>query len=136
MSVSFDSSGVRSERTLAPPPEEPPSCYRCGGVSELSVTRSSNRNGNAGRPFYKCRSCGKFLVFNDNRGNDPTNPECNCGSSSKRQVSGRSKTVAGRLHYVCRLGTCDFFSPCRDENGVDSVVNMDFVEKLSQLSFI
>ncbi|KAI3343192.1 hypothetical protein F4824DRAFT_133940 [Ustulina deusta] len=135
MPTSIDfSSGRRA--TLASPPTQPPLCIRCGRAGERLVTRRSNRNGNAGRPYYKCLHCGKFLVFDDVRGNDLMNPECHCGHTSKRQVTGRSKPAAGRLHYVCRLGTCDFFRPCQDENGIDIIINMNLAEELSRLFLI
>ncbi|KAI1274931.1 hypothetical protein F5Y07DRAFT_409660 [Xylaria sp. FL0933] len=121
---------------LAPYPEKAPQCQRCGQVTTLHITGSSNRNGNAGRPYYKCSSCIKFCVFKDLRGNDPTNPKYHCGHSSKRQISGRSKQVAGRVHYVCRLGTCDYFSPGRDEEGADIIVNEEISNALSRLYII
>ncbi|KAI0388265.1 hypothetical protein F5Y17DRAFT_245594 [Xylariaceae sp. FL0594] len=135
MPISIDLSSIK-RATLASPPTQPPQCSRCGRVSERRITRSSNRNGNAGRPYYKCLHCNKFIVFDDYRGNDSTNPECHCGCSSKLQVSGRSKPVAGRLHYVCRLGRCDFFSPGKDAKGIDVIIDMDLIEELSRLSII
>ncbi|KAI0438320.1 hypothetical protein F4803DRAFT_535546 [Xylaria telfairii] len=135
MPISIDLSSIKRV-TLASPPTQPPPCHRCGQVSERLVTRSSNRNGNAGRPYYKCLRCNKFLVFADYRGNDPTNPECHCGCSSKLQITGMSKWVAGRLHYVCRLGSCDFFSPTKDANGLDIVIDMGLAEDLSRLSIV
>lgn len=76
---------------LAAPPDEPPICFRCDGPSKKLITRTSNRNGNAGRPYYKCRFCDEFLAFADDRGNDPANPLCYCGKSSKREVACREK---------------------------------------------
>lgn len=90
-----------------PPPEEPPACCHCGGQSKKFITRSTNRNGNAGRPYYKCTCCSKFLAFADDRGNDPNNPRCDCGVSSKRQLASREK--GRKIHYVCRLGKCNFY---------------------------
>lgn len=82
--------------SLAPAPETGPDCMRCGRPSSLMWTRTSNRNGNAGRPYYKCIPCNKFLVFNDTRGNDPLNPHCYCNVSSKRQLAGRHLTSQTR----------------------------------------
>ena len=96
---------------LAPAPEIGPDCLRCGKSSDQFVTKTSNRNNNAGRPYFKCVHCDKFLVFNDTRGNDPDNPLCYCGVSSKRQVSGRDRRVPRGVHYVCRLGRCNFYQP-------------------------
>ncbi|KAI0432795.1 hypothetical protein F5Y09DRAFT_300924 [Xylaria sp. FL1042] len=123
-------------QNLAPHPQQPPQCAECGHITTLHITGSSNRNGNAGRPYYKCLSCGKFCVFNDLRGNDPTNPCCYCGYSSKRQITGRSKRVAGRVHYVCRLGECDYFSSGSDEKGKDIIIDMDLSDALSRLFII
>jgi len=91
----------------APPSGGPPTCFLCNGHSSEYTTRRSNRNGNAGRPYYKCDSCGKFLAFADDRGNDLLNPLCHCQTSSRRQVSCRDK--GRKIHYVCRLGRCDFY---------------------------
>ena len=102
---------------LAPAPGTTPECCRCRRPGVLKITGSLNRNWNAGRPYYKCEDCDQFLVFNDIRGNDPRNPPCHCGASSKAQVSGPEKRVPRGLHYVCRLGTCDFYSTARDFNG-------------------
>lgn len=76
----------------------------------LKITQLSNPKGNAGRPYYKCQPCDLFLVFNDQRGNGIHNPPCYCDTSSKMQVSGLDKMVPRGLHYVCRLGRCDFYS--------------------------
>ncbi|EWG50000.1 hypothetical protein FVEG_09337 [Fusarium verticillioides 7600] len=38
---------------LAPAPSLPPVCFVCNNRSRRLVTRSSNRNGNAGRPYHK-----------------------------------------------------------------------------------
>lgn len=51
----------------------------------------------------------------DKRGNDPTNPNCIRGVPSKRQVSGEAK--GRRVHYVCRLGTCDYYAVHRSAGG-------------------
>jgi hypothetical protein len=47
----------------------------------------------AGRGYFKCESCDKFHCFQDTRGNDPRNPSCYCGASSKTQVSGPEKEL-------------------------------------------
>lgn len=99
---------------LAPAPESGPDCMMCGKASSRFVTRTSNRNNNAARPYYKCVPCDRFLVFDDTRGNDPSNPHCHCGTSSKRQISGRHRQVSRGIHYVCRLGKCDFYCPAKD----------------------
>lgn len=40
------------------------------------------------------------------------------------------------MHYVCRHGRCDFFSPYKDIEGMDVIIDVDLVERLSQLKFI
>ncbi|KAL2782521.1 hypothetical protein BJX66DRAFT_320533 [Aspergillus keveii] len=117
---------------LAPAPEAGPDCMRCGRPSTEFTTRISNRNGNAGRPYFKCVPCDKFLVFNDTRGNDPRNPDCYCGCSSKRQVAGRERRVPRGLHYVCRLGECRFYAPVRGSAGQQMTLE-DVEEELINL---
>ncbi|KAF2869242.1 hypothetical protein BDV95DRAFT_570683 [Massariosphaeria phaeospora] len=133
--MSFDLSSL--ERiNLTPPPEVPPKCFLCSGPSAKFITRCSNRKGNAGRHYNKCVPCGKFLGFADDRGNDPNNPPCNCGTSSKRQVAGPETQVPRGVHYVCRLGACDFYAPARDADLRQITVNSDLVGLLAQLSII
>lgn len=114
--LTFDLSSARVSE-LHPPPETVPNCRRCGEPATEEVTRPSNRNGNAGRPYYKCHRCNKFLCFADDRGNDPNNPLCNCGIPSRRQVSGRHRRVSRGVHFVCRQGGCDFYDICQRDDG-------------------
>lgn len=101
-----------SSPSSTPPPSPPssPNCSKCGANDDaLSkyITRSSNRNGNAGRPYTKCVPCDRFITFNDDRGNHANNIECYCGTPSRLQVAGKAK---GRgLHYVCSSGACRFY---------------------------
>ncbi|KAF2135971.1 uncharacterized protein K452DRAFT_192195, partial [Aplosporella prunicola CBS 121167] len=81
-----------------------PQCMRCGRPTTKFITRSSNRNGNAGRPYYKCGPCKKFHNFADNRGINTDNPKCCCGQVSRMQKSG-----VGVLHFVCQFGCCNFY---------------------------
>lgn len=68
-------------------------------------------NNNVGCPYLKCVPCYKFLVFNDTRGNDPNDPLCYCGVSSKRQSSrARSPSLPWRS---LRLPTRPVISICR-----------------------
>ncbi|OJD10148.1 hypothetical protein ACJ73_09917 [Blastomyces percursus] len=78
----------------------PPNCRSCHHPSSREVTRASNRKGNAGRPYYKCHRCNKFLCFADDRGNDPSNPPCYCGVLSRRQVAGYDKHVPRGMHFA------------------------------------
>lgn len=113
-------------------------CRRCGS-SDLSyfTTRRSNRNGNAGRPYYKCMPCDKFITFIDNRGIHFHNPECGCGHSSRLQVAGRfAPKLARGLHYVCATGSCDFFQSAADRSGRNYDVTEDLLPMLVGLSII
>ena len=74
------------------------------------TTRASNRKGNAKREYFKYKPCDKFHCFSDTRGNDPRNPPCHYGISSKMQVSGPEKSVARGVHYVYRLGRYDYYN--------------------------
>ncbi|MBE3050124.1 hypothetical protein IMZ48_48030 [Candidatus Bathyarchaeota archaeon] len=102
---------------LLPPPPSPPACRLCGSPSEQRHALASNPNGNEDRPYYKCTrdGCDRWLVFNDERGNLPDNPECHCGASSKMQAAGPRKDRS--LHFVCRLGMCDYFFHLVNEQG-------------------
>lgn len=123
--------------TLAGLPASPPHCFHCGNPSTRLTTRISNRNGNAGRPYFKCIPCNQFLVFADRRGNDPANPPCRCGLSSKRQIEGKRQRMSGRnIHFVCRLGTCDYYAAARDQTGNQIRVEGDLVDRLAALSII
>ncbi|KAH7232501.1 hypothetical protein B0J15DRAFT_409228 [Fusarium solani] len=131
--ISFDIS-TASAVVLGLPPNNPPNCFICQQRSVRFKTRTSNRKGNAGRPYYKCVHCRKFLAFADQRGNDPQNPPCHCALSSKRQAAGQEK--GSGLHYVCRNGTCDFYAPCLDNGGNQVSVDGDLRRMLASLQII
>ncbi|KAK6865963.1 hypothetical protein PG990_004593 [Apiospora arundinis] len=123
---------LASPSPLAPAAATPPPCFRCHRPSRQLVTRSSNRKHNGGRPYHKCVPCNKFLGFADDRGNDPRNPACPCGHSSRTQRAG-----SGQLHYVCRMNACDFYQPFRDASGAQvSVVGEDLVEQMAGLRIL
>lgn len=123
---------LASPAPLAPAPSTPPPCFRCQRPSTRLVTWSSNRKHNAGRPYHKCVPCGKFLGFADERGNDPRNPPCPCGHSSRTQRAGHS----GALHYVCRMNTCDFYAPFVDAGGAQVRVGEELVDQMAGLRII
>lgn len=100
---------IRSRTDLTSFPTEHPPCIICERPTVRRITRSSNRKGNAGRPCYICPPCGKFHCFADQEGNDPTNPPCDCGTFSKRQLSDVEFSPRRKVHYVCRLGGCDYY---------------------------
>ncbi|KAG7403635.1 hypothetical protein Forpe1208_v016332 [Fusarium oxysporum f. sp. rapae] len=121
---------------LAPAPTHPPICFMCNSPSQRFITRSSNRNGNAGRPFDKCTNCRKFLGFADERGNVPDNPLCHCGESSKTQVNGQNRGNPGGLHFVCRLGTCDYYAVGMNRNHEQIRLRRDMVEHFANLKLV
>lgn len=100
---------IRSRADLISFPTEPPPCMICDRPTVHQITRSSNREGNAGRPYYICLPCGKFHCFADRKGNDPRNPHCHCGTYSKRQLSDVEWSPRRKIHYVCRLGRCNYY---------------------------
>lgn len=122
--------------TLAPPPATTPDCRICHQPASRTLTKTSNRKGNAGRPFYKCFPCDRFICFDDTRGNDSRNPLCHCQISSKMQVSGPEKEISRGLHYVCRVGACDYYEACRDTHQRQITLNEDLVDVLSRLKII
>lgn len=112
-------------------------CSTCGGPCERMVTRSSNRNGNAGRPYFKCVPCNKFIRFDDARGldqGDQGNPLCDCGQSSRRQITSREK--GRRIFYVCTIGACQFFEWHRNEDGSRWSISEDVVAALQRLRVV
>lgn len=52
---------------LAPAPEIAPECFKCGRPSDQFVTKTSNCDDNASRPYFRDVPCDEFLVFNDSR---------------------------------------------------------------------
>ncbi|KJR89825.1 uncharacterized protein SPSK_06757 [Sporothrix schenckii 1099-18] len=113
----------------------PPICFLCHEPSERFVTRQSNRKRNAGRPYYKCRPCNKFLCFVDERGVNPNHPWCHCRRPSRLQVSGPEKSIPRSLHFVCRTGTCDYFS-WQHKSGEPVTVTDDVVGMMANLAIV
>ncbi|KAI1451972.1 hypothetical protein F4805DRAFT_472953 [Annulohypoxylon moriforme] len=89
--------------------EDAPKCLSCRQPGILKITGSSNVNGNAGRPYYRCQTCNKFIVFADEAGNSSSNPECDCDVPSRKSVAGQNSTQPGREFFTCRTRNCDFF---------------------------
>lgn len=127
--------------TNLPPPSSPPRCFQCDLPSVCCVTRRSNRKGNAGRKYFKCVRCRKFLVFADDLGNQPGNPPCECGHSSKREVSVKEKLTsegkrAWKVYFVCRLGTCDFYQEGEGRGGTSDVLDKVLLERLKNMKIL
>ncbi|KAF1823916.1 uncharacterized protein K489DRAFT_169265 [Dissoconium aciculare CBS 342.82] len=117
-----------------------PRCATCGAVtSRLTYfkTRSSNRNGNAGRPYLKCMICNKFVTFTDCRGINNDAPRCVCGLLSRQQIAGRMGTRTPRgLHYVCSLGQCEFYQARTNAQGEQQVLAEHLIDLFAKLNVI
>ncbi|QQK46043.1 hypothetical protein Pdw03_0941 [Penicillium digitatum] len=114
----------------------PPRCPECYEDGMRQKVRESNRNGNAGRPYYKCYPCNRFICFADQRGISPTNPLCHCGEYSRRQISGTSNEVPYGIHYVCARGWCRFYEEEVNQDGTQRQVPAGLVGKYARCSYI
>lgn len=65
-----------------------------------------------------------------------TNPLCHCGKSSKRQISGPDKSIGRQVHYVCRVGGCDFYCAHRNALNQKIALESDLVEPMARLGII
>ena len=114
-----------------------PRCSRCNAQGRQMVTRQSNRNGNAGRPYFKCSRCPAFISFGDKRGIDQTNPQCHCQIPSRRQLNGRDHETPRGLHFVCGgYGNCNYFTRGTTGEGQQLTVEEGLVELLARTLFI
>ncbi|KAI0895788.1 hypothetical protein F4806DRAFT_69859 [Annulohypoxylon nitens] len=98
--------------------DAPPECRSCRIAGIMKITCKSNVNGNAGRPYYSCPKCEKFIVFADELGNCTGNPQCDCRLSSKRSVAGLDSSQPGRGFFSCRVGKCGFFKWDEEEEPI------------------
>ena len=91
----------------------PPNCRFCQSPSRLVTVQSTNENGNAGRPYYRCHSCQwdeSWVTWADGRGLDLNNVSCDCGRPSRRSHVGANKTRnRGSGFWTCATGTCDYY---------------------------
>lgn len=102
----------------APAQQEPnplgPPCRACRAPSTLSLVSHFNRNGNAGRPFYKCPrpECHVgFVTWADRVGIERGNPDCDCGRTSRRGLTGECAWRGpGKVFYKCAEGRCGFWA--------------------------
>ena len=93
----------------SPFPPRGPLCLGCGDAAALALVSQANINGNAGRPFYRCAPCRRFVTWADLRGVAPTNPACRCGAPSRENVTGvRARCGPGVRYRCCAEGRCDF----------------------------
>lgn len=120
-----------------PPKPLKPRCPLCGnGGSNLvkEVTRSSNRNSNANRPYLRCSACSKFVTFTDKRGEHNSNESCHCERPSRLQVSSMQK--GRKLHYVCSGGQCGCYMPARNKENKQVHLTEELVKDLADLKLI
>ncbi|KAI0467180.1 hypothetical protein F4859DRAFT_278924 [Xylaria cf. heliscus] len=127
---------LKNDRKEKPQPkndgeEKPRLCRICRSPAVWAITQPTNINGNAGRPYFRCPPCDKFLAFDDKRGIEETNPLCDCGEPSRRDLSGYRSKVPGRLFYTCSNGDCGYFDWCTDVTDEDHVA-----DELAKMSFV
>lgn len=115
---------------------EPPRCPTCYEHGIRQIVNGNNPNGNAGRPYYICDLCDRFICFDDQRGISPANPRCRCGRYTRRQIAGTEKEVPHGIHYVCARGWCSFYSEEVDQDGVQRRVPARLVGTCSGYSYI
>ncbi|SMQ44940.1 unnamed protein product [Zymoseptoria tritici ST99CH_3D1] len=111
-----------------------PNCSRCGAHNDdltRLITKTSNRNGNAGRPYLKCLPCERFVTFDDRRGTSANHQPCDCEKPSRLQLAGKAK--GRKLHFVCATGTCGFYTAKVNGEGDVVVIEEDLIGRLAGL---
>lgn len=115
----------------------PPS-YRCPSCQSEHltklITKTSNRNGNANRPYLKCSPCNKFVTFLDERGEHSVNPGCDRHRPSRLQVASFHK--GRKLHFVCSTGQCTFYEEPLTRKARPITLTEELVEELAWLKLI
>lgn len=100
------------------PPQPQATCHNCNRPATLRITSPRNPNGNAGRPYFACRTCQRessWVCWADTRGIEPTNPCCDCDLPSRQDRIGSNKgCMAGRGFWTCSTGRCGFYSEHED----------------------
>ena len=97
----------RQSQPISPAPAYSPLCKKCPYRTVHKVTKTSNRNGNGGRPYFKCENCGAFHSFADSQGINQQNPHCQCDQPSRLGQASIQK--GGLPFFVCATGACDFY---------------------------
>lgn len=125
-----------SQPIYPPEPRKPrcPICSQSGKNLLRLTTRTSNRNGNANRPYLKCSPCDKFITFLDERGSHSVNPRCECHMPSRLQVASSNK--GRKLHFVCSTGHCTFYEVAHDNDNETINLTESLVVKLASLRLI
>lgn len=75
-----------------------------------------------------------FICFVDDRGDSEGNPECDCGVSSRRQLSSPQK--GRKIFYKCKSGACDFFQFHQRADGTEWSVDDDVAKALAELKVV
>lgn len=109
-----------------------PCCRRCGWEPEFRNTvKATNKNGNAGRQYYKCNDCAKktgqgvggrlkgWITWDDNRGVDIKNPKCHCKIASRQDRAGACKTRPNLGFWTCATGSCSYYSAAKNGQTVE-----------------
>ena len=117
------------------PLAETPRCRRCDWEPRYrNVVSENNRNGNAGRPYYKCVRCeGRpgqgvgyhlkgWITWDDDRGMDVRNPECYCGVASRQDKAGAHTTIPNLGFWTCATGRCNYYSAAKNGQTVEQRV--------------
>jgi hypothetical protein len=109
-----------------------PYCRRCFRKPRFpSNVKPSNLNGNVGRPYYTCASCGQqgqnhhyhppsqdhcrgWITWDDDRGICDSNPPCHCGVVSRQDRASVRSSRPGLGFWTCATGSCDYFSKFRN----------------------
>ena len=107
------------------PMQNMPSCPNCG-CKPLSrkTTSLANSNGNAGRPYYICIGCktdpaynmcktgyrNGWISWDDDRGVDPSNHDCDCGVACRQDRAGNDSLCPGRGFWTCATASCGYLS--------------------------
>ncbi|EMD86689.1 hypothetical protein COCC4DRAFT_33191 [Bipolaris maydis ATCC 48331] len=93
-----------------------PHCRVCGSATlDRHITRPSNPNGNASRPYYICMLCKSnneegWVTWDDERGVCNSNPTCYCGVPSRQDREGIARGRPGLGFWTCATGSCDYYS--------------------------
>jgi hypothetical protein len=87
-------------------------CSRCDGEPERKITRPTNPNGNAGRPYYICSDCGEWITWYDDRGVHGSNPNYDCGIACRQDRAGANAEIleTGLGFWTCASGSCGYFA--------------------------
>ena len=105
------------------PLPSPPRCRHCNSIATRDIVNSSNRNNNAGRPYYKCLPCKQspmanpqkgWITWDDDIGVHENNRTCICGLACRQGRAGSDSVWEGKGFWTCAVGRCSFISYRKD----------------------